>query len=280
MTTLAGDHYIVISSDGHAGAQVHEYRDYLESKYHDEFDAWDATFVNPFDDLRADVRLPQLGQRGAPARARGRRCRRRGAVPQHHPAVLPVGEPAGAPPGRRRVRAPVGRAQGAQPVAGRLLRRHAGPTRRAWRRCSSTTSTPRSPRSSGRPSRACAAASCCPGVPPDSGLPPLYSRAYDRLWAACQDHEMPINNHSGAAGPAPELDATGMAVFMVELGVVLAPRVLAHGDRRRVRPLPGHQADPHRAVERLGAGHPRDARPPVPALPRPEHRRSRTSAAR
>jgi predicted TIM-barrel fold metal-dependent hydrolase len=29
---------------------------------------------------------------------------------------------------------------------------------------------------------------------------------------------MPINNHSGAAGPAPELDATGMAVFMVELG--------------------------------------------------------------
>ena len=28
MTTLAGDRYLVISSDGHAGAQVHEYREY------------------------------------------------------------------------------------------------------------------------------------------------------------------------------------------------------------------------------------------------------------
>src|SRR6516165_1058464 len=54
MTKLDGDHYIVISSDGHAGAQVHEYRAYLESKYHDEFDAWEAAFVNPFEDLRAE----------------------------------------------------------------------------------------------------------------------------------------------------------------------------------------------------------------------------------
>ena len=57
MTTLAGDHYIVISSDGHAGAQVHDYRDYLESKYHDQFDAWEATFVNPFEDLRAELAM-------------------------------------------------------------------------------------------------------------------------------------------------------------------------------------------------------------------------------
>jgi hypothetical protein len=35
MTKLAGDRYIVISSDGHAGAQLHDYRAYLEAKYLD-----------------------------------------------------------------------------------------------------------------------------------------------------------------------------------------------------------------------------------------------------
>ena len=55
MTKLAGDRYIVISSDGHAGAQLHEYRDYLEAKYLDDFDAWASTYVNPFEDLRGDT---------------------------------------------------------------------------------------------------------------------------------------------------------------------------------------------------------------------------------
>ena len=34
------DRYVVISADCHAGGEIHEYRDYLASKYHDEFDAW------------------------------------------------------------------------------------------------------------------------------------------------------------------------------------------------------------------------------------------------
>ena len=32
------DRYLVISSDGHAGLPPEEYRKYLESKYHDEYD--------------------------------------------------------------------------------------------------------------------------------------------------------------------------------------------------------------------------------------------------
>ena len=32
------DRYLVISSDGHAGLPPERYRDYLESKYHAEFD--------------------------------------------------------------------------------------------------------------------------------------------------------------------------------------------------------------------------------------------------
>ena len=57
-----------------------------------------------------------------------------------------------------------------------------------------------------------------PGVPPDSGLPPLFAPDYDPIWAACQDLDMPVNNHSGAAGPECGDHLASMAVFMVELG--------------------------------------------------------------
>ena len=48
------DRYVVISADTHAGADLSDYRPYLEAKYHDAFDAWAATFVNPFTDLMRD----------------------------------------------------------------------------------------------------------------------------------------------------------------------------------------------------------------------------------
>ena len=36
----ADDRYVVISADCHGGGEIHEYRDFLASQYHDEFDAW------------------------------------------------------------------------------------------------------------------------------------------------------------------------------------------------------------------------------------------------
>ncbi|MGH7733939.1 MAG: amidohydrolase family protein, partial [Gemmatimonadales bacterium] len=51
---LAPDHrYTVVSADAHAGADIPEYRPYLAGRWHDEFDAWAAAYVNPFADLLA-----------------------------------------------------------------------------------------------------------------------------------------------------------------------------------------------------------------------------------
>lgn len=36
--------YVVISTDGHCGADVFGYKPYLESRYHDEFDVWAANY--------------------------------------------------------------------------------------------------------------------------------------------------------------------------------------------------------------------------------------------
>ncbi|HZQ83351.1 MAG TPA: amidohydrolase, partial [Acidimicrobiales bacterium] len=51
---VAVDRYTVISADCHAGADLYDYRPYLESRYQREFDAWAATYVSPFGDLRRE----------------------------------------------------------------------------------------------------------------------------------------------------------------------------------------------------------------------------------
>jgi predicted TIM-barrel fold metal-dependent hydrolase len=46
-----GDRYVVISADTHAGADLLDYRPYLPSRLHEDFDAWAASYESPFDDL-------------------------------------------------------------------------------------------------------------------------------------------------------------------------------------------------------------------------------------
>jgi predicted TIM-barrel fold metal-dependent hydrolase len=51
------DHYTIISADCHAGANHATYREYLESSYHDDFDAWRGKYKNPFRDLQDGGRV-------------------------------------------------------------------------------------------------------------------------------------------------------------------------------------------------------------------------------
>src|SRR4051812_24629458 len=50
----AAGNYVVISADCHGGGDIRGYRPYLEARYHDDFDAWEATFENPFDDVAGE----------------------------------------------------------------------------------------------------------------------------------------------------------------------------------------------------------------------------------
>ena len=51
------DHYTIISSDTHAGGSHAQYREFLEKKYLDDFDAWREQYKNPFKDLGDDRRF-------------------------------------------------------------------------------------------------------------------------------------------------------------------------------------------------------------------------------
>ena len=50
------DHYIVISSDCHAGGSHAMYRENLESRFHEQFDAWREKYRNPYRDLSGNRR--------------------------------------------------------------------------------------------------------------------------------------------------------------------------------------------------------------------------------
>ncbi len=54
LPVVPADRYTVISADCHAGADLLDYRPYLDKRYHDDFDVWAATYVNPHEDLLAD----------------------------------------------------------------------------------------------------------------------------------------------------------------------------------------------------------------------------------
>jgi hypothetical protein len=52
MAMATTDHYTLISADTHAGANHETYREYLDPKYLDDFDAWRNKYKNPWKDLR------------------------------------------------------------------------------------------------------------------------------------------------------------------------------------------------------------------------------------
>ena len=196
------DRYTVISADGHAGASVPTYREYLASRWHDEFDAWAQTFQNPFADLAGSNAYRNWDSR----RSGSPRLEADGIVaevlfPNTIPPFFPSGALVTPAPNRGRVRAPLGRTAGAQPLARRLLRgraRPAGrrrpdpaerPRRRARRGASSPTSTD------------LFGGVLLPGVPPNHEIAPLWSDVYEPLWALCEELDVVVNHHSGGGLP-------------------------------------------------------------------------------
>jgi predicted TIM-barrel fold metal-dependent hydrolase len=56
---------ILISADGHAGADIDGYKPYLERRYHDAFDEWAARYVDPWGEVTGPSRDDEDGFREA-----------------------------------------------------------------------------------------------------------------------------------------------------------------------------------------------------------------------
>jgi predicted TIM-barrel fold metal-dependent hydrolase len=211
------DRYTVISADGHAGAEIHMYRDYLERAYVDEFDAWVADYVVPYPDLEG----PNANRNWDSAR-RERELEDDGIVaevlfPNTVPPFFGKTSLTQAPPADA--------AEQARRWAG--LRAHnrwladfcaATPGRRAGiaqitlHDVDATVEEIRWARDAGLTGGV-----LLPGAPPGSGLEPLYSPVYEPIWAVCEELGMPVNHHAGSAVPPMDETPEDKVIFLLEV---------------------------------------------------------------
>ena len=223
------DRYLVISADCHAGADLAGYRPYLEQRHLDDFDAWVSTYENPYEDLTgpdgsrnwdSDRRLTDMDADGIVAEV---------IFPNTIPPFFPKASLTFQPPALD---------------AGDVERRWAGlrahnrwladfcdavPGRRAGicqvmlHDIDAAVAEVRWAHAAGLHGGV-----LLPGVPPGSGLAPLYDGDYyDPLFAVCAELGMPLNNHGGSASPPMGDSVEDPVVFLLEV-TWWSHRTLAH----------------------------------------------------
>src|SRR5581483_10496015 len=159
------DRYLVISADGHAGADLLDYKPYLASRWHDEFDAWAASYVNPWGDLvdpdanrnwDTERRLRELDGDGVVAEV---------LFPNTIPPFFPSGN----------LLAPL-------PTRAEYERRWAGiQAHNRWAAEHGLTG-----------------GIMLPGGPPGHpDIEPLWSDVYGPLWQKCEELDVTMNHHAG-----------------------------------------------------------------------------------
>jgi predicted TIM-barrel fold metal-dependent hydrolase len=210
--------YTVISADCHGGANIGDYRPYLEKKFHDEFDAWEADFKNPYDDITgddagrnwdSDRRLREMEADGVVAEVIFPNT-----IPPFFPKVSLVGQAPGATAGDLEKR------WGGLRAHNRWLADfcNAAPGRRAGicqimlHDVDGSVEEIRWAKENGLKGGV-----LLPGAPPGSDVPPLYAPDYEPIWSVCEELEMPINHHSGSAAPDYGDYPAAMAMFLLEV---------------------------------------------------------------
>ena len=211
------DRYLVISSDCHAGATTSTYRGYLESKFLDDFDAWEAAYDNPWRDLK-DVESREY-RRNFDSSVRQADLEADGIVGEViFPNTIPAFAPSSrlpspdCPPEEYELRWAGLRAHNRwlADFCSELPGRRAGIAQLLLNDVDDAMDEARRVKAGGL-----FGGVMIPNIAPDSPLPPLHAPLYEPLWALCEDLELPVNVHGGGGvpnfGPYP---ATPVLMFM------------------------------------------------------------------
>ena len=231
------EHHVIISADSHCGADLRQYKDYLETRYHDEFDEWadviEADQVK-MDELYAGLeKSPRnVGIGGDPELdadrnfSSSRRLKEQEEDGVVATVLFPNTTPPFAPPAASPFEAP--------PYSDDFEKRWAG--LRAHNRWLADFVSEAPERRAGvaqiflgdvegsveeiewAANNGLRGGVLVPGAPPDSPFEPLYSPSYDPIWSAAADFEMPLNHHAGGATPDfGSYFPASLAVFMIEV---------------------------------------------------------------
>jgi predicted TIM-barrel fold metal-dependent hydrolase len=194
------ERYVLISADCHAGGNHEQYRAYLESRYHDDFDRWRAAYTNPFKDLTAggrtrnwddDRRVAELEEDGVVAEV---------LFPNTIPPFFPTGAVVARPPmpDEYELRLAGIRAHNRWLAdwCAHFPERRAGIGQVFLNNTDDAVADV----------RWCAEHGLRGGVlvqpvPDDmKHIDPLYAPTHDPIWRACEELGVVVNTHSGGAG--------------------------------------------------------------------------------
>jgi predicted TIM-barrel fold metal-dependent hydrolase len=224
---VSEDRYVVISADCHAGGNMDAYRGYLDPEYLEDFDAWRGRYQNPFRDLQGDGRNRNWDDDRRIAEQEADGVVAEVIFPNTVPPFFPTGAMVARPPEPH---------QYSHRLAG--IRAHnrwladwcaEHPERRAGvaqiflNDVDDAIADVRWAHEHGLRGGV-----LLPAVPPDvRHIEPLYSTAYDPLWAVCAELGVPVNHHSG--GGAPDYGDHDAAAFVwLAEATFFSRRTLSH----------------------------------------------------
>jgi len=209
--------YAIISVDGHAGAELRDYKAFLASRWHDDFDAWADAYVNPFADLLA------------PTAYRNWDSDRRLEETESQGVVAEVLFPNTVPPFFAQ-----GNLTALEPTAADYERRWAG--LRAHNRWLADFCAAAPGRRAGlaqiflndvddalgeirwaRDNMDVFGGILLPNVAPNSAVPPLWDPCYEPLWDLCEELGVVLNVHAGSGLPDFGEHEAARAIMLIEL---------------------------------------------------------------
>ncbi|MBM3672242.1 MAG: amidohydrolase [Actinobacteria bacterium] len=210
------DRYIVISADCHAGADLRDYRPYLESRYQDDFDDWADHFVNPYGDLeRPDA------DRNWDSGRRTRDLEDDGVVAE---VIYPNSIPPFFPKGGLTALSPSPE-EFEHRLAG--LRAHNRwlaefcaelPGRRAGVGQILLNDTDEAVRDvHWIADHGLTGGALLPGMPPGVPVPPLHAPDHDPVWRACEERGVLIAAHGGSASPDYGIYPASLSMWLMEV---------------------------------------------------------------
>jgi predicted TIM-barrel fold metal-dependent hydrolase len=214
------ERYVVISSDTHAGAELREYRDYLDSEWHERFDVWADSYVSPFDDLvqatanrnwDSDLRQEILDADGIAGEV---------IFPNTIPPFFNTIHSFATLPWTREDLVP--RVAGLKAhnrwlidFCGRQPKRRLGLIQVMPHDVDAALDEIRWAKESG-----VIGGVLLPAIPANHAVEPWFHTRYEPLWATCEELEMPVHQHPGTGGPDVGSDQPAAnAVMMVEFNM-------------------------------------------------------------
>ena len=197
----ATDRYTIITADSHAGGSHAQYRQTLEAKYHDDFDAWRGKYKNPFKDLKDDRRTRNWDSEKRWTEQHGDGVVGEvifpNTVPPFFPSFVLFAGPAKPEDYEHRLAGIRAHNRWLVDFVSEAPAQRAGIGQIFLNDVNDAIADARWIKDNGLRGGV-----LLPNISPDAyWMKPIYDPSYDRLWAVLQDLDMPVNVHGGTGVP-------------------------------------------------------------------------------